>query len=110
MDPCRNEEDIEVSKKRLELKKRIIRIILTNTIIERSSVGTEDLNYRRCVFMNAYHVAKLEISILLLNVSSIFLFKNVYTQNTLKRMRILLPIADKYELEYQFFLLLHGQL
>ena len=38
--PYRNEKDIEVSKKRLEGKKRII---LTNTIIERSSVGTEEL-------------------------------------------------------------------
>lgn len=39
--PCRNEQ---VSKKCLEEKKRIIRVILTNAITERSFVKMEDLN------------------------------------------------------------------
>ena len=57
---------------------------------------------RHVLWMHAMS-QKLEISLLVLNVSSLFFFfKNVYTQNTLKGMRIVLSIVDKYDIVHQF--------
>ena len=49
--------------------------------------------------MDACHVAKVRnIAAHVKCVFLIFLKKNVYTQNTLKGMRIVLFIADKYDI------------
>ena len=57
---------------------------------------------RHVLWMHAMS-QKLEISLLMLIcVFLIFFLKNVYTQNTLKGMRIVLFIVDKYDIVHQF--------
>ena len=59
--------------------------------------------FKKTCFMDACHVAKVRnIAAHVKCVFLIFFFKNVYTQNTLKGMRIVLFIVDKYDIVHQF--------